>query len=267
MNEITERELSIVTPEQVKLQYETAGIGSRAGAHIMDWLVLGVIFTLLFTALAETTSLFAEGFKSFGQDYAVAFAILLFFGIQYAYFVLTEFYMGGKTFGKKWMGIRVIQENGQALTMLSSLIRNFLRVIDSLPLFYTIGIVVSFLHKKDKRIGDMLAGTVVVIDLIRDRKKQQKQMEKLLDSWNDFLPDFVVTDAQKSKMTREDWIMLSTFMERLPRLTKVKLSEISQRLATHLFQKLEIKGLELDFNKPTTFLIVLYKQTREDWEI
>jgi uncharacterized RDD family membrane protein YckC len=267
MNEITERELSIVTPEQVKLQYETAGIGSRAGAHIMDWLVLGVIFTLLFTALAETTSLFADGFTSFGKDYAGALAILLFFGIQYAYFVLTEFYMGGKTFGKKWMGIRVIQENGQALTMLSSLIRNFLRVIDSLPLFYTIGIVVSFLHKKDKRIGDMLAGTVVVIDLIRNRKKQQKQMEKLLNRWNDFLPDFVVTDAQKSKMTREDWIMLSTFMERLPRLTKVKLSEISQRLATHLFQKLEIKGLELDFNKPTTFLIVLYKQTREDWEI
>jgi uncharacterized RDD family membrane protein YckC len=267
VNELIERELSIVTPEQVKLQYETAGIGSRAGAHIMDWLLLGIIFILLFTALAQTTTLFAEGIAAIAKDYVGALALLLFFVIQYSYFVLTEFYMGGKTLGKKWMGIRVIQDNGQALTMLSSLIRNFLRVIDGLPVFYSLGIIVSFLHKKDKRIGDMLAGTVVVFDSMRNRAKLQKKLEKTLKEWKGSLFELEITDAQKSKLSREDWLMLATFIERLPKLTETKLDEISFQLAAHLLKKLHFTETELYLRTPVAFLIVLYKQVRQDWEI
>ena len=267
MNELIDRELSIVTPEQVKLKYETAGIGSRAGAHIMDWFLLGIVFILLFTALLQTTTLFDGGIAVVVKDYAGALALLIFFVIQYSYFVLTEFYMGGKTLGKKWMGIRVIQDNGQALTMLSSLIRNFLRVIDGLPVFYSLGIIVSFLHKKDKRIGDMLAGTVVVIDAARNRGKQQKSIEKTYIEWQDSLFELDITDAQASNLSREDWVMLATFMERLPNLTETKLSQISYQLATHLIKKLNLSNSELMLRTPSAFLIVLYKRLRQDWEI
>jgi uncharacterized RDD family membrane protein YckC len=226
-----------------------------------------MLFTLLFTALAQTTTLFAEGIAAIVRDYIGALALLLFFVIQYSYFVLTEFYMGGKTLGKKWMGIRVIQDNGQALTMLSSLIRNFLRVIDVLPVFYSLAIIVSFLHKKDKRIGDMLAGTVVVIDSTRNRGKLQKKLEKTLKQWKEPLPELELTDAQKSKLSREDWLMLATFMERLPNLTKTKLAEISLQLATHLSKKLNMSVSGEYLGTPSAFLIVLYKQMRQDWEI
>jgi uncharacterized RDD family membrane protein YckC len=267
LDELINRELSIVTPEQVKLQYETAGIGSRAGAHIMDWLLLGVFFIILFTALAQTTTLFAEGITAVARDYVGALALLLFFVIQYGYFVLTEFYMGGKTLGKKWMGIRVIQDNGQALTMLSSLIRNFLRVIDSLPVLYSIGIVVSFLHKKDKRIGDMLAGTIVVMDPTRNRVKLQRQLDKTILQWKENLHEFEITDSQKSNLTREDWLLLATFIERLPKLLGNKLDDISLKLAAHLTAKLKLSESQQYLGSPASFLIVLYKQIKADWEI
>ncbi|MDB5054220.1 MAG: hypothetical protein JWM44_2270 [Bacilli bacterium] len=266
MHDFAQREMSVLTPEQVRLEYETAGIGSRAGAHIIDWLLLGAFYAIIFTALAETTSLFSKGYLVLAKEYVGGLAIILFYLIQYSYFVCTEFYMGGKTFGKKWIGIRVIQDNGQALTMLSSLIRNFFRIIDGLPLFYSLGIAVSFFHPKDKRIGDLLAGTVVIIDIKRDRHKKQRRIVKTIAKSKDDSIELTISEAQKTKLTREDWLMLATFMERLPHLTKKKRAEISDQMAIHLLRKMSFADEELYKKVSTSFLIAVYQQLKEEWE-
>jgi hypothetical protein len=90
-------------------------------------------------------------------------------------------------------------------------------------------------------------------------------MEK--KQWKEPLPELELTDAQKSKLSREDWLMLATFMERLPNLTKTKLAEISLQLATHLSKKLNMSVSGEYLGTPSAFLIVLYKQMRQDWEI
>ena len=273
MTKFIQRELNVLTPEQVKLQYETAGIGSRAGAHFIDCMLLTAFFVLIFTALVQSTTLFAGGIVATAKEFAGAAAILLFFAIIVSYFVLTEFYMGGKTFGKKWVGIRVIQDNGQALTMLSSLIRNFFRIIDMLPLGYSIGILVSFFHAKDKRIGDLLAGTVVVMDGSTNRPKQQLQLDRKrnkrlvkMSRGEGVSPyDLVLTEFQKVKLNREDWQLLATFMERIPTLTDKKLSEISLQVADHFLRKMVIEEADLYLKQPISFLIALHGELQEEW--
>ncbi|MFK4996937.1 RDD family protein [Bacillus sp. N9] len=64
--------------------------------------------------------------------------------INWGYFIVFEFVSGGRTIGKRVIGIRVIQDNGHSITFLSSLIRNLLRVIDSLPTSYLLGMIMIF---------------------------------------------------------------------------------------------------------------------------
>lgn len=78
-----------------------------------------------------------------------------------AYYVLMEWKIGG-TIGKLLTGIRVIKTTGEPLDLKASLIRNILRIIDFLPLFYIAGVISIWTSEKKQRIGDRLAKTVVV---------------------------------------------------------------------------------------------------------
>jgi uncharacterized RDD family membrane protein YckC len=159
-----EDRLTITTPEGVELSLTLAGVGSRFMAAVVDALIEGAVLIAL--ALIVFLS------DGFGGGESVAFAIysVATFLIVVGYDVAFEVLASGRTPGKRWNGIRVVRTGGQPIGFLASASRNLLRVIDFLPSFYLIGIVSIFVTSKNQRLGDIVAGTVIVRELRADAK-------------------------------------------------------------------------------------------------
>src|ERR687883_178716 len=124
---------NVVTPERVKLQYDIAGIGSRGAAAIID---------------------------TFLQS--IALYVLLVFVVTSGYYVFFEIVWNGQTPGKRLVGVRVIRENGYPIRPIDAVIRNLVRIVDWLPLFYGVGMLVMLLNGRARRLGDFASGTIVV---------------------------------------------------------------------------------------------------------
>jgi uncharacterized RDD family membrane protein YckC len=155
--------LIIDTPEQVALEFELAGAGSRFLALALDTLLqaAGLLIVALFAIAAVVVGvLVSQGPGTWG----IAIAIVLAFILYYGYFAVFEALWSGQTPGKRWVGLRVISESGRPIGVYDALLRNLLRIVDSLPALYALGILSIFLTSRNQRIGDLAAGTVVVHD-------------------------------------------------------------------------------------------------------
>lgn len=153
----------IRTPEHVQLSYTTAGIGTRMLAKLIDHFIILVLsmFLLFFIPLI---GVFIELLFSMGSSGAIAISIFIYGLFPFFYFTFTEFLMGGQTPGKKILGIRVIRDTGGNADFFTILLRNLMLIADLLPLFYLAGIISMFAHSKEKRLGDLVAGTLVVME-------------------------------------------------------------------------------------------------------
>jgi len=151
--------LQVETPEHVILDLEIAGVGSRALAGLLDLLILMGAGLGIFIVLAIVAG-FGVTIGSVGG------AILLFggFAVWTGYFILFEGLRQGQTPGKRIVGIRVVSDTGNAVTLGAAAARNLLRLADFMPPPYLIGLLLVALHPRGKRLGDMVAGTVVARD-------------------------------------------------------------------------------------------------------
>jgi len=147
--------LEIETPELVVLDYEIAGLGSRALAAILDSFILIGWTAALFWLLA---------FLGSGDGAVMAVGVIVYFASLWGYFAFFEGLRGGQTPGKRRVGIRVVRDTGHPVTLGAAAIRNLLRVADFLPPPYLLGALAVALHPRGKRLGDLVAGTVVVRD-------------------------------------------------------------------------------------------------------
>jgi uncharacterized RDD family membrane protein YckC len=159
--------LSIDTPENVIFQYKVAGIGSRFIAAVIDTLlivllqVLGTIaFTLLATLFVPGNDV-ADDIFSF-SSWIVAAAGIIMFVFFWGYYILFEGFWNGQTPGKRLVKLRVIRSDGSPLSFSEAVIRNLVRLIDFMPLYYGVGVIVMFLNDRSRRLGDIAAGTLVV---------------------------------------------------------------------------------------------------------
>jgi uncharacterized RDD family membrane protein YckC len=264
VKEYLEKEIRVVTPEQVQLQFQTAGIGSRALAHILDGLLLLLANAVLVLFLILGSKYVWDGTLTDFSEYAVAITIIVLILLNVGYFICTEAYMGGQTVGKKIGGLRVLQDNGQQPTLLSIIIRNLFRLLDLLPMGYFLGAVVMMFSSKDKRLGDMVAGTIVIVELQGERLKRRKAIEKSLAAWQDRLPKVEVDELGKQSLTLDDWQLLQTWMERSTTMSQAKLGELSAPIARHLAEKLNHPA-ELTIDPPA-YLTAVYLELRSEWE-
>jgi len=164
VNVASEEVLIIETPERVPLHFALASIGNRFLAcaidHTIQWLALGLIF--LVGMVLSNVSIFQSLFESAPKWVRAVMLILLFLTFA-SYFAFFEWLWSGQTPGKRWMKLRVIREDGRPITFWEASVRNFLRVLDMFPPpFYSIGLISVFSTSRDQRVGDMVAGTVVV---------------------------------------------------------------------------------------------------------
>ena len=154
-------DLVISTPERVAFQYEIAGIGSRFLAQIVDSLVILVILIAITILAAALGGLFSSG------ELALLIEVILGFIVLAGYFLVSEAAWNGQTLGKRSARLRVVGDHGEPLTLAQAAIRNLVRIVDFLPLFYGIGMLTLFINGRGKRLGDFAAGTLVV----RDRER------------------------------------------------------------------------------------------------
>ncbi len=209
--------LEVETPEHVVLDYEIAGLGSRALAAITDTLIL-LLWTIV---LGITLALLGPALGS----WAGAIFGLTYFASIFGYFTFFEGLRNGQTPGKRRLGIRVVMDTGHAITIGAAATRNLLRVADFLPPPYLLGALFVALHPRGKRLGDLVAGTVVVRD--------QPVVHAVAPA-----PIPVPTGEQEAagvpELSDEEFHFLREYAERAPTLPE----EVRARLAGRLAERL-----------------------------
>lgn len=206
--------LEVETPEHVVIDYEIAGLGSRGLAAIID--------TLIVFALMTANLLVAMKLYSTFKVVVGAWIPLAQFVVVWGYFTLFEGFRDGQTPGKKWMGLRVIRDTGHPITVREAGARNLLRIVDLLPPPYLLGILFIAFHPKGKRIGDLVAGTVVVRDRPADAPVALIEGEG----------DAVATGAPQ--LSDEDFRILREFVGRAPQLPPVVRTRLATQLAARI---------------------------------
>ena len=160
--------LRVETPEYVVLDYEIAGLGSRTLAAVLDALILGGSALAAAVAVALLSAL---GLRlGLSGSWAAVLLIGLGFFAAWGYYALFEGLREGQTPGKRMIGIRVVRDTGHPVTLGAAAARNLVRAVDAFLIPpYFLGAVLVALHPRGKRLGDMVAGTVVVRDRPAER--------------------------------------------------------------------------------------------------
>lgn len=154
-------EVRITTPEQVSLQFQLAGIGSRGIAQLVDLSALFVVYALMGTGV-----FLWQRYRVFGiaTSYIIGFSILMAFLLFWGYFIAFESLSSGKTLGKWLLKIRTISDDGRPVSLFAVAVRNLLRIVDYFPSGYLVGVVIMMVDPTERRLGDIAAGTLVVVD-------------------------------------------------------------------------------------------------------
>lgn len=231
--------LEIDTPENIAFGYPLAGIGSRFIAALVDTtlilllqaivIVLGILLTGMFFADASA-SLFDPGGLLLGIIGLISFAFL------WGYYIFFELLWNGQSPGKRLTGLRVIRSDGSPISLAESTIRNLIRFIDFLPLFYAAGVLTMFIDGKDRRLGDLAAGTLVV--------REQGRALRIEDlapaaAKPDALPFSLIKigDLPLEKLTEEDLDLVRRFLKRRPNISNAR--TIEDRILERLFERMD----------------------------
>ncbi len=169
----TEETLIIETPERVSLAFPLASIGNRFLAVAIDHAIqyVSIIIVLVVFLIASGISILDDDPMSAGvfdsmSNWTIALMIVGLFLLFAGYFIFFEWLWSGQTPGKRLMKLRVIREDGRPITIWEAIARNLLRIFDAIPGFvipiYSIGLISIFLNRRDQRVGDLFAGTVVI---------------------------------------------------------------------------------------------------------
>jgi uncharacterized RDD family membrane protein YckC len=146
------RPAAVVTPEAVPLDLETASIGSRFLALVIDWTIQGVVFVVL---------LVIAGNAGFGWV-GTTIVLLLVFLVIWGYPVALETLWRGRTVGKFALGLRVVTKEGGQIGFRHAAIRAALGLVDFALSSGAVAVICVLVTSDNQRLGDMAAGTLVL---------------------------------------------------------------------------------------------------------
>ena len=231
----------IETPENVELQRRLAGIGTRFIAGLIDTLWLVLIYLVL-GLLAIIAGLGARALSP-GQLvrgaglWVLAALILSAFIVYWGYFVLFELRTNGQSPGKKVMKIRVVKREGGAITFTDVAIRNLLRSVDALPAAYVVAGVSMFVSRRCQRLGDLAAGTVVVLEAPPNYAATARSTREVLAPAGGPLP--LAGPAEVSELTPQEHRLLSNYWSRRNDLTLEARQRILPKLLLPVLERLD----------------------------
>ena len=249
----SEETLIIETPERVPLAFALASIGNRFLAVAIDHFIQYLSMFLIAWALISLTGI-GGAVENVGLDYVVsempkwtlAIMILVLFLVFAGYFIFFEWLWNGQTPGKKLLKLRVIREDGRPITLWEALARNLLRIFDAIPGFvlpiYSIGLIAIFANTRDQRIGDIIAGTVVV-------REREGEAPTFAEAFSDATGDsafrrsakMVAFEANIGLVNESDMEVVESFLRRRWDLAEKQRLWMAWRVALPIMYKLKPK--------------------------
>ena len=226
------------TPESVELEFILAGIGNRAYALLIDYIILGLILivflvgVLIFNSGLQTIQILV-GSTARLELWLIAVQALIGFFIYVGYFVFYETVWSGQTPGKRYVKIRVIRDDGRPVRLQQSTLRALLRPFDDL---FFIGVFFIVLNQREKRLGDLVGGTLV----IQEEQPLTTAALKVSTSAQS-LANKLLIEADISSLLPEDFAVIREYLQRREAMIPNARNEVSKQLAT---QVKEIIGWE-----------------------
>jgi uncharacterized RDD family membrane protein YckC len=243
----------IRTSDNVVLGMAVAGIGSRLLAQIVDLLCLGVIGGLLVWALSAILSTF--NVSSTGVLVILLSSSTLF---VVGYFAIPEGLAGGRTIGKRTLGIRVVMVDGSSIGMMASGIRNTVRILEYA--FLPITAIFMFFQPQSRRGGDLAAGTLVIRERTASSHGSAPWQQQFRAQSIPAPADLGATVIGVQGLTGRELGALRTYASRTT-LHPAQRQRIAANLATRLMDRLNLPADAPERSEdPQQFLARLYAQ-------
>jgi len=256
--------IAVVTPENIAFEYQLAGPFRRLPAYLIDvatrWAVI-LLFVFILLMIGVLTNI-----SSFGS-FLLATGMVIYFIISWFYGTFLETYFNGRTIGKWACGLRVICVDGRPIDGTRAVIRNLVRIADIAPFaaasqFYDdastliwiptgmVGFISVICTRRMQRLGDLAAGTMVVVD----EKSWRLPVTKIEDPRVPALAAYIPGDY---RVTRSMARTLAIYCERRAYLTPARRREIAMHLTTPLIERFEFRP-DID---PDLLMVALYHAT------
>ncbi|MCG8569026.1 MAG: RDD family protein [Spirochaetes bacterium] len=196
------------TSEKIKIDYQLASMPLRFAAFIIDYFFkyLGfIVMYIVMIVILIPSSFFMDNENNIvGIIFLIIFFILIIAVILFylLYNFIFEFWWKGQTPGKRFLKIRVINDDGTYIGLGSVVLRNIFRIVDFLPVFYITGAITIFVNKKKKRVGDLVAGTIVV-------REEKIELPEISEPVNDYFAH--IQDIQACFTNQELDIIMSYY--------------------------------------------------------
>lgn len=251
-------QINLQTPESVELEFTLAGIGNRSFALIIDYIIFGLTILLVwvlsaFLAFQLVPNLISDGFLNRLAQWIWAVQSLTTFAIYVGYFVVLETLWQGQTPGKKWTKIRVIRDNGKPERLPQAILRALLRPVDDM-LF--IGVFFIIFTSQEKRLGDMVAGTIVV----------QEEAPKLTVEISIEAEDLAVQlrmEAEIDNLLPEDFANIRDFLQRRKNIMLEYQHQLSRKLAEQVREIILLDNVPEGYSN-SQFLEATYLAYQQD---
>ncbi len=236
----------VETPEQLQLQFALGGVGSRSLALLIDLAIQFSVILVLFLIVA-----FAACAAKMRSPWVVAFLTLGFFAVQYGYFILFEIWWRGQTPGKRSVGLRVIKASGRSLSAGETIGRNLLRIVDQLPGFYLVGLICMLANRANQRLGDLVAGSIVIRESAADITPV---------AWQPVTETPGLSPLGAKALSQQDLVLIDSFLSRREQLDGGTRSRMADRIVAHLAPRLQLTREQLA--RPETTLEALAWESR-----
>lgn len=238
------------TPENVRLTYKPAGLGTRFSAWLLDIIIVNVGLFFLFIAFAFIAAALddvlgpwfhdlRDYLDSDGESDAESAGMiiigifLIFWGFgSFVYFALSEFLMRGQTIGKRAAKIRVVRSEGFALDAVSVFVRNIFRIVDQLPPLWLVPLVSG----RSQRFGDMASGTIVVSDDLQELS----EIRSNLSTHQATDARFRFDNVKLGRLKPNDFSAVEQVLERWPSLRAYERQKLGLSLVESLCRKMQI---------------------------
>ena len=231
----------IEAPEQVRFEFPVAGPFRRGWAWLVDLIVRGAIVLVIAILMSM-----AGGGGLGGEGFTTGATLVLFFAMEWGYFVVSEMLTGGRSLGKKAARLRVVKTAGHPIGFGDSVLRNLLRAADILPAGYALGLVSMTADARFRRLGDLVAGTMVVVE---DSSRAPPPLRIDPPPTEAELARFPARPA----LDRDELEALEAFLRRVGTLSPAREDELADLIAPALAARVGLR-----YDSPSRFLALLY---------
>ena len=228
-------QVSVETPEQIDINFQQAGIGSRFYAALIDT----VLLTLIALVGYYVNRRFISELGDIVGNWLGAVGGILVFALFWGYYMVFEVTTNGQSFGKRVLGLRVIKEGGYPIGFADSAIRNLVRIVDFLPVFYGVGLICMLINRNWLRLGDLAAGTLVIKTARTELKLAGGGSQADNPAINIPPREFIYTAwIQPALVTETEMGVIREYLARRATLSAYRRLELARTIASPIVEKM-----------------------------